>query len=354
MARTIEIQDYHGDFEDVAQFTRRIWTAIYRGRMWFPVWDARFLRWQLGSETSNGLRPVAYEGTKIVASFFSIPHTLRIGPRTLSIGYASVCTADPDYRRMRPMWRLIEALRERHEQQGLAFSLGIVSGDPNSIPYRFWTHYAKSFPQHLRFLFPVGFWLKVLTPRKMAVAGVEKTQRLVARALGPLLGFVPSGHDPDVRPYRTGDLQQCAQILHKATANLDWSLLWPLTQLANQLESPVSSTLVAERDGRVQAMVNYHYLTFHGREPLRTALIDLWADDGLTWPEVVSLLGHLCKDLRRRDIDLVLALRSAMMPRAAMLANMFLPLPSHAHMCVLFPKTGADLSPPRTWSLVLR
>jgi hypothetical protein len=45
-------------------------------------------------------------------------------------------------------------------------------------------------------------------------------------------------------------------------------------------------------------MVNYHTLLLHGREPVRTALIDSWADDGLTGAERVRLLSHLCSENR--------------------------------------------------------
>jgi hypothetical protein len=349
----IEIRDYRGDFEDVAAFLRRVWTAVYGGKMWFPLWDAAFFRWQLAAP-GGALCPVAYDGTKLVGIHFSIPHCLRIGSSVLPVGLSSWSTIDPDYRHLRLALHLMEALRRRHEELGLAFALGVVAGQPTSTAHRFWTQYAKTYPQNFRFLFRFGMWAKFLAPHRMRRAGVGPWERLASTALGPLLGFISHRHDPDVRAFRAEDLQRCAQILDKVSARLDWALVWSPEQLANQLESPVSRTLILDRDGQVQALVNYHCLPYQGREPVRAALIDLWADDDLPGAQRVRLLGHLCNDLRERDVHLVLALRSAMMPAAAFAANFFLPAPAHAHMAAFFAKAGVPLSPPKSWHLMMR
>jgi hypothetical protein len=352
MPEAVSIHDYHGDFEDVAEFARRVWTLAYRGKMWFPLWDADFFRWQLG-EQSGALSAVAYDKGKLVGCSFAIPHSLRMGSSVLPIGLGSWTSVDPGYRRVRLALRLIEALHRRHEETGLAFCIGVVAGDTTSEAVRFWTQYAKAFPDKLCFLFRFGFWAKILAPHILAQAGVEVWERLAGRTLGPILRLTPVRHDPDVRLYRAGDLQRCAEILEKASAGYEWALLWSPKQLAKQLESRISRSLVLEREGRVQGMVNYHCFSLQGRQPVRTALIDLWADD-LTGGQRVRLLGHLCNDLRTRDVHLVLALRSAMMPAAAFAANAFLPLPAQTHMIALYPTSGLSLSPPETWSLVMR
>jgi hypothetical protein len=156
-----------------------------------------------------------------------------------------------------------------------------------------------------------------------------------------------------VRPYRAGDLQQCAQILDRASSDIDWALIWSAEQLQNQLESSLSGTFVFEGDGRVRGMVNYHLLLLQGREPVRTALIDLWADDGLTGAQRARLLSHLCTDLRERDMHLVMALRCAMMPAGAFAANLFLPTPAQFQMGALFTGGPVPLPLPKTWSLVM-
>ena len=50
------IELYDGDFEDVAELTRRVWLPEYGGKTWVALPDGPFFRWQ-GAQ--NGARCVA-------------------------------------------------------------------------------------------------------------------------------------------------------------------------------------------------------------------------------------------------------------------------------------------------------
>jgi hypothetical protein len=346
----IEIRDYCGDFEDVTEFTRRVWAPEYGGKIWAPIADMAFLSWRLGPQ-SGAVCPVAYDGAKIVGTIFSVPHPLRIAGSVLPVSLSTMFTVDPDHRRV--ALPLIERLRRHNEERGIALTTGLVLGDPRSISYQFWTKYAETFPQNFRFLFRGSFLAKFLSPRVLARAGVNAWERLASRALGPLLRLTPHRYDPHVRPYRAGDLERCAQILEKATGSFDWALVWPPEQLSYLLANPTSGTLVFERDGCVQGLVHYHMLLLQGREPVRSAMIDLWADDNLTGSQRVRFVSHLCQHLRERDVHLVAAPRSAMQPTAALVANLFVPMPEHFHIGVFLSRGGVAPAPPKSWSMVL-
>ena len=282
---------------------------------------------------------------------FSIPYSLRIGSSVHPIGLTFGLTVDPDYGRV--ALPLVERLRRHNAERGIEFALGTVVNDSTSPSYRFWTKYAEAFPQNLSFLIPVAYWAKSLAPRVLAQAGVKRWERLVSRALGPLFPLTPYRHDAHVRAYRSADLGRCAQILDKASAGFDWALMWPPEQLAHRLEGPACGTLVFERDECVQGMVNYHCLAMQGRERVLTAVIGLWADDGLTGVERVRLLGHVCKHLRERGVHFVVAARCAMMPASAFLANLFLPVPGPWRLVALWSRPAVPLPLPKTWSLLV-
>jgi hypothetical protein len=345
----VELQDYRGDYEDIAELVRRVWIAEYGGRILVPIPDVAFLRWRMGPQ-SGALCLAAYDGTKLVGSVFSVPHCLRIGPSIVPVALCTGFTVDPRYRPMAlPM---IERLRRHHEESGIAFSIGMVPDAPTSISYRFWMKYAQTFPQRVSFLFQDSYWAKFLAPGTVGRASIKAWQRLGARALGPLLRVTPHRYDPHVRAYHEGDLERCAQLLAKASTGFDWALVWPPEQLGYYLANPASATLLFERDGCVRAMVHYHCLLLQGRESVRTALIDLWADD-LTAAQRVRLLSHLCNDLRDRGLHLVVAPRCAMIPTAALIANLFLPGSEHFHIGIFFTRRKVSLSAPRTWSLLM-
>jgi hypothetical protein len=42
---------------------------------------------------------------------------------------------------------LVERIRLLHEERGIAFGIGGFAGDRASASYRFWTLYARAFPQ---------------------------------------------------------------------------------------------------------------------------------------------------------------------------------------------------------------
>jgi hypothetical protein len=348
--QSAEIRDYCGDYEDVNEFWHRIWIPEYSGKMWLTIPDATFFRWQLGPQ-SGAVCHVAYDGAKLVASVFSIPYSLRIGSAVHSIGLTSGFTVDPDHRRL--SLPLVERLRRRDAERGITFSLGTVVSDPMSPSYRFWSKYGQAFPQNLSVLFPVGYWGKWLAPELSAQAGIKRWERMTGRVLGPLLALIPYRHDPNVRPYHAADLERCVQILAKASSDFDWALVWPPEQLTRQLEGPACGTLVFERDGCVQGMVNYHCLSMQGRERVLAAVITLWADDGLTGAQRVRLLGHVCNHLRESGVHLVVAQRSAMMPATAFMGNLFVPIPAPWHLVAIWTGAAMPLALPKTWSLLV-
>ncbi len=347
LMKGVEIRRYSGDFEDIAELARRVWVAEYGGRTWVPVPDSAFLRWRLGSQ-SGALCAAAYEGRDLVGTIASVPHSLRVGSSVFPIALHTGFTVDANRRRL--ALPLIERLREDNEERGVAFAIGMVLDDPSSISYRFWTKYAQAFPQNFRFLFRGGYWAKFLGPSTLARAGIRAWERLASSALGPLLSFTPHGRDPHVRPYRAEDLEQCAQMLEKASTGFDWAMVWSSKQLSFLLENAATSTVVLEQDGRVRGMVNYHFLSLQGRSPIRAGVIDLWADDDLTSGQRVRLLSHLCTELRESDVHALVAPRSSMMPAAAFIANLFLPY-QNFRIGVFSTRRAVPLSPPRTWSL---
>jgi hypothetical protein len=245
-------------------------------------------------------------------------------------------------------------LRRRHLDSGQALSLGVVSGNPESLAYRFWSRYASATPGNIRFLFKFGSWIKILNPSAMARAGIEPFERWGARLMGPVLKRTLFRDDRFLRPYRTGDLAACAHLLERATCDMDWALVWSEERLSRQLEGTLAQTFVFERNDEVLGLVNYHLLPWQGREPLRIAMLDLWAAPDLKRLEQASMLGSVCHGLRDHDVDAVVCFRSAMFPSAAMLSNAFVPLPARDHVVALFPQPQVPLTPPKTWNILLR
>jgi hypothetical protein len=315
-----------------------------------PAAEVDFLRWRLGPGSGAACQ-VAYEGNKLVGTVFSIPHTLRVAGSVVPVSLTTMFTVDPDHRRV--ALPLIGWLRRHNDQHAIALGVGLILGDPTSVSYRFWSKYAETFPQNFRLLFRGGYVAKFLAADALSRAGVKAWERVASHAFGRLLAAVPYGRDAQVRPYRADDLDRLKQILDESSTHFDWALVWSCEQLTHVFATPMSGTLVFERNGCIRGFIHYRLLWLQGRERLRAALIDLWADDGLSAAQRVRLVAHLCHHLRESGVQLVFGPRCAMLPITAFLANLFLPIPENFYIGVFLARGGTAPTPPRSWSLVL-
>jgi hypothetical protein len=347
---SFEIRDYCGDFEDVAELTRRVWMPEYRDKIWVPVPDPAYLRWRLGPG-SGGVSPVAYVGGKLVGTIFSAPHPLLVAGSRVSGSLSTVFTVDPEHRRV--TLPLVREMRRQNEERGIEMTTGLVLGHVTSLSYLFWTKYAESFPQNFRFLFRGTYLAKFLSPDAIARAGLRLWERVASRALGPVIKWVPYGHDPHVRAYRAEDAKRCLLMLNKGSAELDFAFDWGSEQWSYFLSNPTSETLVYERDGLVRGLIHYHFHMMQGREQLRAAVMDLWADDDLAASDRIRFISHLCEHLRAADVHVVLAVKCPTTPSAALLANLFSPVSDDFYVGVHLTGGAEAPAPPKRWSFVI-
>lgn len=346
MAR-LEIRQYAGDFEDVVEHARQVWIGEYAGKTWAPLPDAAFLREKF-AQTTGAVCLVAHEGTKLVGSVLSLPRTMRFHGEHHAIAMCTGFTVEPANRRV--ALPLTEKLRRINEEHGASASIGLVLDDPTSPSFRFWMKYAEAYPKSFRIVSKFGFLAKFLRPENIARAGIERWERIASRTVGPLLRQAPFGYDAHVRPYVASDLPRCLEMSVKTSAGMDWAMCWTAEQLEAQLGGSYATSLVYERDGQVQALVNCHSFIMQGRETVRCAIVDVWAEDGITGFGRARLISHLCKHLREIGIDSVVAPRSAAMPVGALTANLFMPA-SRGFYIGMFPtdRTRAVAAPQR-WS----
>jgi hypothetical protein len=100
-------------------------------------------------------------------------------------------------------------------------------------------------------------------------------------------------------------------------------------------------------------MINYQCGVMQGRERIRSAVIALWADDGLAGMQRARLLSHVCHHLRQTGVDLVVAQRSATMPSPAFVANLFAPIPAPWYLGAVLTPAAPALTLPKTWGLLV-
>ena len=352
LVSNIVIGDLTGDGSEIADLNAGAWHAAYHGSMWYPVWDDGFFRWQLPPDDAH-LHVAGYSGDRLVGSLCSMPAWLRAQGRTWPIGLSSWCAVAPEARAEGLALQLVDELERRHEAAGLAMSLAIVSGHETSIANRIWTSYARANPGRMKFLFQFGSWAKVLDPAALAHGALHESERLGARAFGPLLA-ASAGSASAWRPFEPDDLPRCAELLDAATSHFEWSLTWPLQRLGRQLQGEAVRTYVRGGSGRVDAFASFARTGFMGQSLIDGVVLDLWCAPGLGPVAAAAALGGLCRRLRADGVSLVIAQRSSMTPARTFAAAGFLPLPGKEWVVALFPRDAPRLDAPRTWSLLFR
>jgi GNAT superfamily N-acetyltransferase len=342
MAQELEYGNFDGTPEELADFVDRTWQSAYEGQFWYPRWSADFFRWQLAVH-GRALMPAARAGGRLVGCFPAMPLRMRLRGVETGGALVSWCTADPAYRSHRLALRLTERLRTQCLELGITVAIGVVSGDKNSVARRFWWRYTQLYPERARFSRLFRWWVKILDPSAVVRGAPDAWERVGIRSVNRVVHRTPFPALKLARPFVSADLDEALRLVSASGSGLDWAPLWTKAQLSQQLLSPVSSTLLVERRGAIEGLVNWHLLTLQGRQPICAAVIDIWATTGLGMLDEIGLLGAACVRLSKLNVDIVLALGCGTVPKGALLANLFVPRPTREdHLAVLFAKNARN------------
>ena len=354
----MEIRTYEGDGQDVVRLIEKVWQSNYGGKTWAPSWSLETLRWQIlaprNAEARDCLLAV-YEGTRLTGCFFADLCNFSVRGEPVRGSLMSWFTVDPDAGAPMVAVQLVREMSRRHAALDAAFSIGYVMGKPNTPARRFWGRYAELHPRELRFLRRVGYWVRVLDPSAVSRAGLTRIERWGA----PWLRFWQPGWPlrpsaASIRAFQTRDLPDCLRLVNYANRGIDLGLTWSEDRLLRHLAaSNVSETLVCETPAGVNGFLNYQRMTFHGREPLDCALIDLFAGSS-TLAEASLLLRVALQRMRDAGLKAAVMLRTATCRAGPLLAGGFLPLPAQDHLVGLFPTSRPESLPTRRISVLLR
>ncbi|MDA4846584.1 hypothetical protein [Hoeflea poritis] len=349
----VEIRTYDGDGSDFAELCLRIRKQEGEEEKWSPLWDAAYLRRQIEAPAADReLMVGAYDGERLIGSFFAVPYMFDVRGETLAGTFSTCLMIDPAFRGLTPY--VIEKLRRRHRDNGYAFSLGFVMGGPNSGPHQCWTGYAKAYPKNFQFITDAGYWIRAFDPSVLDEAGRAEQ----ARANAELGARLQSGADAapagiGVRACRHDDLGDCLELLKAQNARADWSIRWDRDSLGQYLiGSGKTDALVAERNGSVAGVIGLHWLSVWNEREIRGVVIDMLAagDDLIRR----HLLQEACTRARQEGAQVATALRSSMFRARTVIPSGFLPAPDPGRLVVLFADESIEASASDSFELMLR
>lgn len=330
----LEIRTFTGTAEELAHFVVGVWGAAYAGRMAFPLWSAPYLDWQLrlGDEKTRPLQLAAYRDGKLVGTLLATSQRFRTPAGVVEGWHGSWLSVLSDERGSGIVKQLAqERIRRTADSGGRLIVSYRYVGSRHSLAER--PVRGKNSPGKV-FAGKVGFWARVLDSRKAAAWNVNFLEAQLTAWSRPL---TPAPHvgkgAASIRACRASDIPTCVAVMQSETAGLPLAVDWDAATLSHQLlGSPLAHTVVAEVDGQVTGLVNYHILPFLGRTTELVGIIDLIAVRGLPGRDQLRLMNTALDAMKNAGAVLAMKLRCGDAPWSLMLKSHFVPRLPDSHL----------------------
>jgi hypothetical protein len=268
----VSIEAFRGDLEELEQMAHSAWRDEY-GQESFPnFYRPEFLKFLFDRIEDKDHLIAAYRGSEIVAFLANLPQCFCYAGKTFRAVYSCLMVTRKKLLRRGLGKALIGEALSLNKKYQYDFSLLTLEKGHRS------TLMIKKFEESG---YPVE-WVK----KNYVIARILDLERVVAseglkkweKAAIGITGYDRNPKiksDIPVREYRPEDLDRCLFLLNQYQDCVRLALIWKKNELQTELCYPsVSQTLVFEKDGKVQGLINFIYHNHLGKIPERWAWIN--------------------------------------------------------------------------------
>jgi GNAT superfamily N-acetyltransferase len=295
----VSIETFRGDYEGLERMAHASWRDEY-GMASFPnFYRPAFLHYLFDRipEDKRDHLLGAYKDGEIVAFLANLPEKFHFEGKIYRAVYSCLLVVRKEFLRRGLAIDLIRTAVEINEKKyGLDFSLLTLETGHRSTKMM---NKLMAEGHRIERVRKSGVVARVLDLERVdASEGLKRYEKAAIRLLGT---HRPPKTDPGVelRDYRPSDLEACHALLERYKDTVRLSLAWDKPDLAIELDYPdVAKTLVWEKDGRVQAMINYVSHDQLGQTVERYAWINHIAFPDLTRAERAAFLRSYLKRIR--------------------------------------------------------
>jgi hypothetical protein len=253
----VSIEPFRGDYEGLERMAHASWRDEY-GQASFPnFYRPAFLHYLFDRIPADrrDLLLGAYKGEEIVAFLANLPEKFHFEGRILSGVYSCLLVVRKEYLRRGLALEVIRTAIALNKKYAFDFSLLTLETGHRS------TKMMGKFiaeGQRIERIRKSGVMARVLDLDR--VDGAEGLKGYELAAIRMIGAHRPPKAAPglDLRDYRPEDLDACHALLDRYKDTVRLALAWDERDLAVELDTPgVARTLVWEKDGRVQALINF-------------------------------------------------------------------------------------------------
>ncbi|OGD18331.1 MAG: hypothetical protein A2V76_06160 [Candidatus Aminicenantes bacterium RBG_16_63_14] len=290
MLEGLSIGRFRGDFEGLERMAHASWRDEY-GQASFPnFYRPAFLHYLFDRipEAKKDHLMAAYKGGEIVAFLANLPQRFDLRGRICDAIYSCLLVVRKEFFRKGIALDIIRAAVELNRKYGYDFSLlTLETGHRSTLMM----DKLRAEGNRIESVRKSGVMARILDIDRVGASEDLKTyEKAAIRLLG---AHRPPKAAPGVvlREYRAADLDACHALLDRYRQTVALARVCDKAELAPELEYPdVARTLVWEKDGRVQAMINFILHDHLGKKVERWAWINHVAFPDLSLAERVSFL----------------------------------------------------------------
>jgi hypothetical protein len=279
----ISIEAFRGDLEGLEKMAHSAWRDEYGIESFPNLYRPAFLEFLFDRIEDNKHLIAAYRGDEIVSFMANLPRRFSIEGKMYKGVYSCLLVTRKELLRQGIAQALIDrALELNTEAQYDIATYALEKG-----------HRSTQLVKKLEATGNPVFWLKrnaviarILDLDRVAASEELKTWEKAA------LRFIDAQRAPKrrtgipLREYKAEDLDQCLILLNTYADQVKLALVWDREELGIELDYPdVSQTVVYEKEGRVEGLINFIYHDHLGKVKERWAWINHVAYPGLTGRE---------------------------------------------------------------------
>jgi GNAT superfamily N-acetyltransferase len=290
MIEGISIGTFKGDYEGLERMAHASWRDEY-GQASFPnFYRPAFLRYlfdRIPASKKDHLG-AAYKDGEIVAFLANLPQRFDLRGRVTNAIYSCLLVVRKEFLRKGIALDLIRAAVEVNKKYGYDFSLlTLETGHRSTLMM----DKLRAEGNRIERIRKSGVMARILDlDRVDASEDLKGYEKAVIRLIG---AHRPPKAAPGfaLREYRASDLDACHALLERYRQTVALARVCDKAELAPELDYPdVARTLVWEKDGRVQAMINFILHDHLGKKVERWAWINHVAFPDLAPAEQASFL----------------------------------------------------------------
>ncbi len=272
MLSGINIETFRGDLEGLERMAHSAWRDEYGIESFPNLYRPEFLRFVFDRIEDKEHLIAAYRGDEIVSFMANLPRRYSVDGQIYRGVYSCLLVTRRELLRQGIAQALIDKALELNKRVQYDLSIYALEGGHRSTSL---IKKLEATGHPVRWLRRNYVIARILDLEQAAASeGLKRWEQAAIRIIGARRP--PKKRDSvPFREYRAEDLDRCLSLLNRYADKIRLALVWDREELGTELDYPdVSQTLVYEKNGKVEGLINFIYHDHLGHTRERWAWIN--------------------------------------------------------------------------------